>query len=49
MIIVPLIVACALFMQIFDGSVISTALPAMAESLKTDPLQTVGRLWRAKR
>jgi len=38
MIIVPLIVACALFMQIFDGSVISTALPAMAQSLKTDPL-----------
>ena len=37
-IIVPLIVACALFMQIFDGSAISTALPAMAQSLKTDPL-----------
>ncbi len=35
---VPLIVSCALFMQIFDGSVIATSLPVIARSLQTDPL-----------
>ena len=33
-----LIVACALFMQNLDGSVIATALPAMARSFGADPL-----------
>ncbi|MGH6770616.1 MAG: MFS transporter [Xanthobacteraceae bacterium] len=37
--IVPLIVGCAQFMHQFDGSVIATALPAMAESLHEDPLK----------
>jgi MFS family permease len=36
--IVPLIVGCAQFMHQFDGSVIATALPAMARSLGEDPL-----------
>jgi EmrB/QacA subfamily drug resistance transporter len=36
--IVPLIVGCAQFMHQFDGSVITTALPAMARSLGEDPL-----------
>jgi len=35
---VPLIISCGLFMEILDGSIISTALPAIAESLQTDPL-----------
>jgi EmrB/QacA subfamily drug resistance transporter len=38
-IIVPLIVGCAQFMHQFDGTVIATALPAMAESLQEDPLR----------
>ncbi len=33
-----LIVACALFMQNLDGTVVATALPAMAESFGSDPL-----------
>src|SRR5581483_6816359 len=37
--IVPLIVGCAQFMHQFDGSVITTALPAMARSLGEDPLR----------
>src|SRR5258705_12217155 len=37
-VIVPLIVGCAQFMHQFDGSVIATALPAMAHSLNEDPL-----------
>jgi len=36
---VPLIVGCAQFMHQFDGSVIATALPAMARSLGEDPLR----------
>jgi len=38
-ILTALIVACALFMEQLDGTVISTALPAMAESLKASPIQ----------
>ena len=34
----PLIVACALFMEQLDGSIIATALPGIAKSLQTDPL-----------
>ncbi|HUI17514.1 MAG TPA: MFS transporter [Alphaproteobacteria bacterium] len=37
--IVPLIVACALFMENLDGTVITTALPAMAISFSTSPIQ----------
>jgi EmrB/QacA subfamily drug resistance transporter len=33
-----LIVACALFMQNLDGTVISTALPAMAKAFGADPI-----------
>ena len=36
---VPLIVACALFMENLDSTVISTALPAIAHSLGEDPLR----------
>lgn len=36
--IVPLIIACALFMENLDGSVIATALPAIARSLNTSPI-----------
>ncbi|HZB93850.1 MAG TPA: MFS transporter [Stellaceae bacterium] len=36
---VPLIVACALFMENLDSTVISTALPAIARSLHEDPLR----------
>ena len=35
---VPLIVACGLFMENLDSTVLSTALPAIAESLDEDPL-----------
>jgi EmrB/QacA subfamily drug resistance transporter len=35
---IPLIVACALFMEHLDSSIIATALPAIAQSLRTDPL-----------
>ena len=38
-ILVPLIVACALFMENLDSTVIATALPAIAESLHEDPLR----------
>jgi len=37
-IVVPLIVACALFMENLDGTVITTALPAMAVSFCTSPI-----------
>src|ERR1700760_4686137 len=37
-VIVPLIVACALFMEQLDGSIIATALPVISRSLNTDPL-----------
>ncbi|MFY9288235.1 MAG: MFS transporter [Alphaproteobacteria bacterium] len=37
-IITPLIVACALFMEQLDGSIIATALPSISRSLNTDPL-----------
>src|ERR1700733_6819689 len=37
-VIVPLIVACALFMEQLDGSIIATALPVIAKSLNTSPL-----------
>jgi EmrB/QacA subfamily drug resistance transporter len=35
---IPLIVACALFMQNLDSTVIATALPQIARSIGTDPL-----------
>jgi EmrB/QacA subfamily drug resistance transporter len=38
-VIVPLIVGCAQFMHQFDGTMITTALPAMAVSLNEDPLK----------
>src|ERR1700729_2652451 len=34
----PLIIACALFMEQLDGSIIATALPTISRSLHTDPL-----------
>jgi EmrB/QacA subfamily drug resistance transporter len=37
-VIVPLIVACALFMENLDSTVISTALPAIAADLHEDPI-----------
>lgn len=37
-VLVPLIVACALFMQNLDSTVIATALPAIAHSLDETPL-----------
>jgi EmrB/QacA subfamily drug resistance transporter len=36
---VPLIVACALFMENLDGTIIATALPAISRSLNEDPLR----------
>jgi EmrB/QacA subfamily drug resistance transporter len=36
--VVPLIVACALFMESLDTSVLATVLPAVARSLREDPL-----------
>src|ERR1700688_2070572 len=38
-IIVPLIVACALFMQNLDSTVIATALPTIARDLNENPLR----------
>src|SRR5215831_3010472 len=38
-IMVPLIVACALFMQNLDSTIIATALPSIAESLQEDPIR----------
>jgi EmrB/QacA subfamily drug resistance transporter len=35
----PMIVGCALFMEMLDATVISTALPAMAKSLGEDPIK----------
>ena len=35
--VVPLIVGCALFMQMLDTTVVANALPAMAQSLHQDP------------
>ncbi len=35
--IVPLIVGCALFMQMLDSTIIATALPAMAQSMGQEP------------
>src|SRR6202521_4535858 len=37
-VIIPLIVACALFMENLDSTVISTSLPAIAVDLKQDPI-----------
>ncbi|MBV9221776.1 MAG: hypothetical protein JOY94_20325, partial [Methylobacteriaceae bacterium] len=34
---VPLVVASALFMENMDGTVIATSLPAMAADLRLDP------------
>ena len=36
--ITALIVACALFMQTLDGTVVATALPAMAHAFRADPV-----------
>jgi len=36
---VPLIVACALFMENLDSTVLATALPAIARSLGENPLR----------
>lgn len=38
-VIIPLIVACALFMQNLDSTALATALPAIAESLGETPLR----------
>jgi EmrB/QacA subfamily drug resistance transporter len=38
-VLVPLIVACALFMENLDATVLSTALPAIARDLHDDPIQ----------
>src|ERR1700760_1399295 len=35
---VPLIIACALFMENLDSSIIATALPSIARSLNTSPI-----------
>ncbi|MBC8049443.1 MAG: MFS transporter, partial [Chitinophagales bacterium] len=35
---IPLIVACALFMENLDGTVIATSLPAIAADLREDPI-----------
>ncbi|HXN84651.1 MAG TPA: MFS transporter [Candidatus Binataceae bacterium] len=35
----PLIVGCALFMEMLDATVISTALPAIAHSMHEDPIR----------
>ncbi len=37
--ILPWLVAVAFFMQTLDATILNTALPAMAESLRTNPLQ----------
>jgi len=36
---IPLIVGCALFMQMLDSTVVATALPAMAQSLGSAPVR----------
>lgn len=38
-VLVPLIVACALFMENMDSTVVATALPAIARSIGEDPLR----------
>ncbi|HZC35250.1 MAG TPA: MFS transporter, partial [Chthoniobacterales bacterium] len=38
-ILVPLIVACALFMENLDATVLSTALPSIAKDLRVNPIQ----------
>ena len=38
-VLVPVIVGCALFMELLDSTVITTALPAMARSLHEDPIK----------
>jgi len=38
-ILVALIIACAMFMENLDGTVITTALPAMAQSFGTNPVR----------
>jgi EmrB/QacA subfamily drug resistance transporter len=38
-VLVPVIVGCALFMELLDSTVITTALPAMARSLHEDPIR----------
>ena len=38
-ILVPMIVACALFMQNLDSTIVATALPAIADSLHEQPLR----------
>src|SRR5689334_1300903 len=38
-ILVPLVVACAMFMQNLDSTVIATALPTIAQSLDETPLR----------
>ena len=38
-ILLPLIVACALFMQNLDSTVLSTALPAIADDFAVSPIQ----------
>ena len=37
-VIIPLIIACALFMENMDATVITTSLPAMARDLHQDPI-----------
>lgn len=36
--IIPLIIACALFMENMDGTVLATSLPAIAQDLHQDPI-----------
>ncbi|MEO8560358.1 MAG: MFS transporter, partial [Rhodospirillales bacterium] len=38
-VVIPLIVACGLFMENLDSTVIATALPSIAASLHEDPLR----------
>ncbi|HEV3112892.1 MAG TPA: MFS transporter [Candidatus Binataceae bacterium] len=38
-VLVPVIVGCALFMELLDSTVITTALPAMSRSLHEDPIK----------
>lgn len=37
-VLVPLVIACAMFMEQVDGSIIATALPKISQSLQTDPV-----------
>ncbi len=37
--VIPLVVGCALFMQMLDSTIMATALPAMARSLGQDPVR----------